>query len=64
MKITIQKIQPYHSGDWHDPMLKWEVTDGKLKQHFSTKKEALSYAKYWRKYGFETGSKKWLDETL
>lgn len=43
--ITVASIPPEHSGDWHDPALKYVVAGpGAEKQKFFTKKAALKYA--------------------
>lgn len=45
MKISIRKLDiPVHDGDWHDPVLKWEVLGpGDERQIFYTKKGATEY---------------------
>jgi hypothetical protein len=46
-KVKVSRLEnPYHAGDWHDPVLKWTVTGpNNERQDFSTKKDALLYAK-------------------
>lgn len=45
--ITITKLpSPEHSGDWHDKPLNWLASGpDKEAQKFSTKKDALHYAR-------------------
>ena len=50
-KVVVEKLPHIlHDGDWHDKPLKW-TTKGPNKefQNFSTKKNALEYAKYRRR---------------
>lgn len=48
MKIQIEKLSnPYHNGDWHDPMLKWAVIGpGSEVQYFANKGAAIIYIMY------------------
>lgn len=45
MRIVINKLaKPVHEGDWHDPLLKWEVCGpGIERQIFNTKANATLY---------------------
>lgn len=54
---TIHRLAcPVHCGDWHDKPLKWQVNwpghqlspNG---QRFSTKKDAITFARLWKKAG-------------
>jgi hypothetical protein len=51
MKITIAKLATeIHDGDWHDAPLRWQVAGpGTEIQNFSTKKDAMLYARIRRK---------------
>ncbi|AKF13639.1 hypothetical protein PHIN3_376 [Sinorhizobium phage phiN3] len=50
-KIVVSKLaREIHDGDWHDAPLRWQVAGpGAEIQNFSTKKDALLYAKLRRK---------------
>ena len=58
MKIIITKLDcPEYYGDWHDKSLRWLVNSKGVEeiQKFSTKKDAILWAKLLRKHGkFET----------
>ena len=40
-----------HSGDWHDKPLRWQVSFGGKRQLFTTKRDAVKFARHWRKVG-------------
>lgn len=49
MKLTITRLErPEHCGDWHDKPLRWVVTGAEI-QKFSTKKDAMLWARSRRK---------------
>lgn len=44
--VVLPLARPIHSGDWHDAPSKWQaVGPGTEVQQFSTKKDAMLYAK-------------------
>jgi hypothetical protein len=54
MKPQVTKlVHPIHCGDWHDKPLRWNVICGSKNQMFSTKKDAVLYARIWRRAGDE-----------
>ena len=52
---------PVHSGDWHDKPLRWTVTgEGKITQHFRTKRDAQIWARVYAKTdSFNTAQREW-----
>lgn len=44
--ITIERLpRPEHQGDWHDKPLRWIATVKGSVQKFSTKREAITWAR-------------------
>lgn len=52
MSVTVSKLaRPEHCGDWHDKPLKWAVSGPRSEcQKFSTKRDALQYARIRRRF--------------
>ncbi len=53
-KPNILKLEnPEHYGDWHDKPVRWNVVWNNKNQKFTTKKDALTYARIWKNVGFK-----------
>jgi len=50
--VTVSKLaRPQYSGDWHDKPLRWSVDGPRSEcQKFSTKQDALQYARIRRRF--------------
>lgn len=52
VEVRVEKLpHPEHCGDWHDKPVRWNVICGSKNQKFSTKKDAETYARLWRRNG-------------